>query len=80
MITENKVYDKIQTPFLIIHGANDKMCDHSGSLKFSERCQYPNKKVIIYPELTHMLIHDKLHLEEMIQEIIGWFEKYETNV
>lgn len=80
MIIENNVHEKIQTPFLIIHGANDMMCDPSGSFKFAEKCSYPHKKVIVYPELTHMLIHDKLHLEEMVQEMIAWFDLYRNNV
>jgi len=52
------------------------MCDPLGSIKFAERSPFPHKKVIIYPELTHMLIHDKLHLNEMTNEIIAWFDKY----
>jgi alpha-beta hydrolase superfamily lysophospholipase len=76
MIESNNVPEKIKTPFLIIHGANDMMCEPKGSVKFIERSPYPHKKLIIYPELTHMLIHDKLHLDEMANEIIGWFDKY----
>jgi acylglycerol lipase len=34
MLTENKVAETIQTPFLILHGENDKMCAPSGSTKF----------------------------------------------
>ena len=76
MITENKVCESIKTPFLILHGENDKMCEPSGSTNFVEQSPFDKKKVKIYPELTHMLIHDKLYLDDMANEIITWFDTH----
>jgi acylglycerol lipase len=62
---------QITFPFFVATGDDDVACDYRGSLTFYERATSTQKKLKVYPGMTHTLKFDS---EEAVRDMIDYFE------
>ena len=64
-----------RTPFLIVHGQNDKLCNPLGSELLHRRSQVDDKTLKIYPEACHQLFLELSETrQDVFKEIVQWIE------
>ena len=63
---------------LIIHGNQDKLADHHGSIEFYNKISSSNKTLKIYENLYHELMNE-YEKDNIIADIIEWINKLITN-
>ena len=66
-------FPKITLPVLIIHGANDRVTNPSGSKQFYDRAGSTDKTLKIYAGRFHDMLND-LGKEEVMADVINWIE------
>jgi len=71
----NQLTDVI-TPFLIVHGDNDKLCNPIGSELLYRRSQVTDKTLKIFPGACHQLFLEISNTRyQVFSEIQQWIEK-----
>jgi acylglycerol lipase len=68
---------RISFPFFIATGDDDVACDYRGSVTFYERAASKEKKLKVYPGMSHTLKYDS---EEAVQDMLDYFESLTTTV
>jgi alpha-beta hydrolase superfamily lysophospholipase len=64
----------ITTPFIMILGGKEQITDNEAAKKFFEMVNVDDKKLIVYDELDHFVMHDNEFLSMLSDELIGWFD------
>lgn len=64
----------IRTPVLVLHGAADRIADPEGSRRLFERLASSDKRLEIYPDGFHELLHD-VEAERVTQDVARWLER-----
>lgn len=63
-------------PFLLLHGDGDKVCHVSGSKKLYEEARSTDKKLKIYEEAYHSLLHEPKEVaEDVFNQIVQWLDQ-----
>ena len=61
--------NKLKTPMLVLHGTDDKLIDHKGSIEFCDNSKYTQLE--LFEKGYHELHHDTC-IEEFIETILKW--------
>ncbi|KAF4527986.1 hypothetical protein B566_EDAN016641 [Ephemera danica] len=66
-------FPKMDFPFLIIHGADDKICDPEGSQNIMKESPSKDKLIKMYPAAEHHLYLDKKSVrDQAVQDTVEW--------
>eukprot|EP01119_Soliformovum_irregulare_P018293 TRINITY_DN5583_c0_g1_i1.p1 TRINITY_DN5583_c0_g1~~TRINITY_DN5583_c0_g1_i1.p1 ORF type:complete len:676 (+),score=175.75 TRINITY_DN5583_c0_g1_i1:28-2028(+) len=66
-----KAAREFQLPFLLIHGASDRVASPAASRKFFEGAASEDKKLVLWPDLLHD-VHSEPEKDEVIKTVIEW--------
>jgi acylglycerol lipase len=67
--------NEITTPYLLIHGGDDKMILPEGSEQFHAKSQSKDKTLKVYPGYYHDLLNEpKEYSDVVFNDIISWLE------
>lgn len=64
---------EIEVPTLVVHGSADRIADPEGSRLLHERLASSDKRLELYPEGFHELLHD-LDADRVTRDILQWLE------
>lgn len=65
----------VRTPFLLLHGEMDKLCNPLGSDLLFRRSQSPEKSLKIYPGACHQLFLETPETKtQVFSEMLSWIE------
>ncbi|KAJ3680839.1 hypothetical protein LUZ60_015328 [Juncus effusus] len=75
-----KNLDKVSLPFLVVHGAADKVTDPSISKLLYESASSEDKKFNLYPEMWHALTSGEPieNINLVFKDIIAWLDERST--
>jgi alpha-beta hydrolase superfamily lysophospholipase len=65
----------VRLPVLMVHGGGDRINTASGSQKFFDAIDYPDKELIIYPGSYHE-VHNDLDHALMARDLERWLEEH----
>uniref|UniRef100_A0A6A7G919 Caffeoylshikimate esterase n=1 Tax=Hirondellea gigas TaxID=1518452 RepID=A0A6A7G919_9CRUS len=66
-------FEKVEFPFLVLHGEEDQVTEPSVSQTLYEKASSGDKGIKLYPEQWHALLFEP-KAEEVSADIIEWFE------
>lgn len=70
----NKIFEKLNIPFLAMHGTADKLTDPKGTVRLLELAQSTDKEIELYDGLYHELIHEP-EKDKVYKDISSWILK-----
>ncbi len=62
---------RVQLPILLLHGADDALVDSTGTRKFFETTQAPDKRLHLYPGFLHEIFNEN-GKEKVFQDMEAW--------
>ncbi|MDP3939450.1 MAG: lysophospholipase [Deltaproteobacteria bacterium] len=62
---------RVQIPILLLHGADDALVDSTGTRKFFETTQAPDKRLHLYPGFLHEIFNEN-GKEKVFQDMEAW--------
>jgi alpha-beta hydrolase superfamily lysophospholipase len=65
---------ELRVPFLLLHGAEDRIIDPEGSRRFFANATVEGRALIMYPGLYHEIFNEP-EQERIFQDIEDWLEK-----
>jgi len=65
---------EIKVPFLLLHGADDRLSDPAGSRRFFATATAPGRALKIYPGLYHEIFNEP-EQEQVFRNIAEWLEQ-----
>ncbi|PIN00379.1 Lysophospholipase [Handroanthus impetiginosus] len=66
-------FNEVDTPFLIVHGGEDKICDPACVEELYKRAPSNDKTLRIYPEMWHQLVGEPdENVELVFGEVVDW--------
>ncbi len=68
---------ELRVPFLLLHGAQDRLIDPAGSQRFFDRAVVRGRALRIYDGLYHEIFNEP-EQQRIFQDIIGWLEDREA--
>ncbi|TNV77116.1 hypothetical protein FGO68_gene7903 [Halteria grandinella] len=74
-----KVNEKIETPVYMALAGQDMLVDNKGAYAFAEsitKLKEEQKRIVEYPELGHMIMHDQRYLTQLQDGVIEWFDQH----
>jgi alpha-beta hydrolase superfamily lysophospholipase len=75
MAKVDTIKGKFATPFLLMHGTDDLMCLHEGSVDFHKSSPSQDKKFVSYKDAYHELFNEPGALDTSIAETLNWLEQ-----
>jgi acylglycerol lipase len=66
--------EKFKLPVLIMHGTADRITDPEGSKELERRAGSPDKKLELYNELYHDLLHEP-EQKQVMGDMLAWIEE-----
>jgi len=69
---------KLETPMLVLYGANDEIIPKKPTVRMLESLEAPHR-VVVYPEGYHMLLRD-LQADRVRRDIVAWIEDPEARL
>ncbi len=70
----NSNLDKVEFPFLVLHGTLDNSCDVQGSKDLMEKSKTKDKKIILYQGFFHDLLHE-VCCDSIIEDASMWIDE-----
>jgi alpha-beta hydrolase superfamily lysophospholipase len=64
----------IKVPFLLLHGADDRLSDPEGSRRFFAAATAPGRAIKIYPGLFHEIFNEP-EQEQVFRDVEEWLER-----
>ncbi len=65
---------KFDSSCLILHGKEDKIINYKSSVRFKDKINSENKKIIIYDNLYHEILKE-MEKDEVIKDITNWIDE-----
>jgi len=67
--------EEIEVPLLVMHGSADEITDPNGSKALAEKARSRDKKLVVYPNLVHDLLHEP-EKAKVMDDVVAWIDAH----